>query len=307
METNHTMINTKDGNKLFVIKWSSDEKPKAVIQIAHGMAEHIKRYGDFANSLVEAGFLVYGSDHRGHGKTAGSLDKVGYFADENGWDIVVDDMYTVTKFIKEQNQGLPVYYLGHSMGSLLLRDYISKYGSELKGAIISGTAGNPGFLGKIALLIARIEGFFQGKKNRSILLTNLTFGGFNKSYKPKRTDFDWLSRDNKEVDKYINDPFCGGVFTNGFYCDLFEGVMKISNIDNIKNTPDDLEMLFFSGAEDPAGNFSKGVQFVIDMYKELGIRDLSFKFYKDARHETLNEINKQDVYNDVISWLNERC
>jgi alpha-beta hydrolase superfamily lysophospholipase len=197
---------------------------KGAVQIAHGMAEHAGRYERFADALTKAGYAVYANDHRGHGKTAGSQKEVGYFADENGWEKVVDDMHTLTGIIKKECPKKPFFLFGHSMGSFLSRHYSMLYAKELTGLVLSGTGGDPGALGKIGLFIATIEAKLKGKKAKSEMMNKLSFGAFNGAFKPNRTDYDWLSRDNAEVDKYISDPWCGAVFTAGFFCDLLGGI-----------------------------------------------------------------------------------
>ena len=181
-----------DGEKIFVYRWTPENKSntKVALQIAHGMAEHAGRYQNFADFLTSRGFIVYANDHRGHGRTAGSIKNVGYIADEHGWDIVVNDTHELTNIIKEENPGLPVFILGQSFGSLILRDYISSFGNDINGAIMSGTNADPGLLGVIGKILAKREIKKKGKRAKSPLLDNLCFGKFNKSFKPNRTDFD---------------------------------------------------------------------------------------------------------------------
>jgi alpha-beta hydrolase superfamily lysophospholipase len=300
-------LTMEDGEKVFCYKWlpKINTPPKAAIQIAHGMAEHAKRYDPFARFLVDSGFCVYANDHRGHGNTAGFSGKIGHFADENGWNLAVKDMHAITCFIKEQYPGLPIFLFGHSMGSFLSRHYIALYGNEVKGVILSGTGGDPGLLGCIGRFIAFLECRIKGIRSHSLLLTKLSFGKFNNSFKPNRTDFDWLSRDDMEVDKYIGDPFCGEVFTAGFFHDLFTGMKFINQSDNIKKIPKNLPVYLFSGDKDPVGNNKKGVEQVYNSYKKAGFSDVKLKFYKGGRHEMLNEINRKEVYGDIVGWLNE--
>lgn len=309
MASKQTWVSASDGKKLSLYQWQPEQKQtiKAVLQISHGMAEHIKRYKDFAEFMNASGIIVYGHDHRGHGETAGDLDKVGYFSDDNGWDKVVSDIHAVTLTIKNKHPELPVFLLGHSMGSLLLRDYIGQFGKEIKGVLLSATAGDPGLLGKIGSLIAEIVIFSKGKKHRSSLLNQLSFGKFNQKFKPSRTDFDWLNRNAEEVDKYISDPYCGDIFMAGFYRDLLFGVKKINQQSWINQSPKDLPMLFFSGEMDPVGDFTKGVRSVIKKFNQAGIRDLNEKFYPDGRHEMLNELNREDVYQDLLEWIIRCC
>jgi len=179
------------------------------------------------------------------------------------------------------------------------------YPKELSGLILSGTGGDPGPLGKIGLIIARTEVKIRGRKAKSNIMNKLSFGAFNGAFKPNRTDYDWLSRDNAEVDKYINDPWCGAVFTAGFFCDMLGGLAFINNKENIEKVSKDLPILIFSGSKDPVGANTKGVTQTYNALKDIGIRDMTLKFYTDGRHEMLNEINRAEVYDDVIAWLNK--
>lgn len=293
-----------DGTAIYVNKWTTSKEPRAAVQIAHGMSEHSERYTDFASALTNAGYVVYANDHRGHGKTAGSKENLGYFADENGWELVVDDLYELTKIIKKEHPDLPVFLFGHSMGSFLSRRYIQKYGQELSGLILSGTGADRGLLSSIGIMIARLEIKNKGKKGRSKLLDWLSFGNFNSQFKPARTPFDWLSRDEKEVDKYIRDPYCGEVATAGFFYDLFTGIKQLDHFERIKQVPNDLPIFLFSGDKDPVGLNTKGVLKTYRNLKKAGVKDISYKFYRDGRHEMLNEINKDEVYQDIMDWLN---
>lgn len=210
---------TDDGKNISAYKWLPADKNnvRGVVQIAHGMAEHASRYENFAGILVKSGYVVYANDHRGHGKTAGSLENIGYFAPNNGWDLVVGDMYKLNSIITNNHPGLPIYLLGNSMGSLLSRSYIIRYGDKLSGVVLIGTSGDPGPLKYIGLLVAKFEMKIKGKKAKSPMLDNLSFGNYNKAFAPNRTIFDWLSRDTSNVDKYVSDPFCGDIFSAGFF------------------------------------------------------------------------------------------
>jgi len=305
VQSDNFRLGTQDGTEVFVYRWFPEDGAglKAVVQISHGMAEHAGRYGDFAAALVEAGYAVYANDHRGHGKAAGSLEKVGYLADDNGWNLLVDDMHRLTCSIKERHPDVPVFLLGHSMGSILSRNYIFLHAKDVSGVILSGTGGDPGLLGKIGLLIAKWEIRRKGKRAQSPLLAKLSFGNFNNAFKPNRTDFDWLSRDNAQVDRYVEDPFCGGVFTAGFFYDLLTGLAGANKSDNIKGIPPDLPIYLLSGEKDPVGKDKKGVLQVYNAYKNAGLEDVKCQFYKDGRHEMLNETNREEVYKDIIDWL----
>ncbi len=297
-----------DGKELFAHKWlpenaSENSEIKAVIQISHGMAEHSARYKHFAEKLTANNIGVYANDHRGHGQTAGTIENLGYFSDNNGWDLVVSDLNQLTGVIKNNHPNIPVFLFGHSMGSFLCRDYMFSFKDNISGVILSATASDPGLLGYVGIIISKIESMVRGKKAQSPFLDNLSFGNFNKAFKPNRTKFDWLSRDKAEVDKYLNDPFCGTIFKAGFFTDLLKGIKKINTLSNIHNIPKDLPVYLFSGSDDPVGDFTKGVQKVYKSYEKAGMNNLSIKLYENGRHEMLNEINRDTVYADIINWL----
>ena len=230
MKVENFIFKDKGDLEIFVYKWLPDEsvKVKGVVQIAHGMAETAARYESFARDLTNDGFIVYANDHRGHGKTAGEASKLGDLG-EDGFNSMVENMHQLNEQIKDENHDLPIFLFGHSMGSFLTQRYICLYGSELKGAIISGSCGKQGIIIDIARLIAKGESKKIGREGKSIKLTKLAFGSYNNYFKPNRTAFDWLSSDKAEVDKYIDDPFCGTVFSAGFYYDFFGGLKSIAD------------------------------------------------------------------------------
>ena len=306
MKASTFIYKASDGAKIFAYKWlpSGKTKIRAAVQLSHGMAEHAARYERFAKQLTAAGYAVYANDHRGHGKTAGSLENVGYLGDDHGWEKAVDDMHVLTGLIRKENKKAPIFLFGHSMGSFLSRQYAMLHGGELAGLILSGTGGDPGLLGKIGLFVAKREAAKKGKRTKSPFLDKLSFGAFNKAFKPNRTSFDWLSRDNDEVDKYVADPYCGDVFSAGFFCDMLGGLAFINDRNNIRKIPRDLPVYLFSGSLDPVGANTKGVRQVYNSYIGAGIRDVTYKFYEGGRHEMLNETNRDEVFADVIAWLN---
>lgn len=295
---------SSDETEIFTYKWIPDDsKIKGIVQIAHGMAEHAERYDRFAKYLNKNGYIVYANDHRGHGKTAGAIEKLGYLADEDGFELLVKDLQTLSSIIKEEYPSLPLFLFGHSMGSFAAQRYIMLNGNDLDGVILSGSNGKQGLMLKIGSIIANREIKKHGRKAQSQKLHDLFFGGFNKSFTPSRTEFDWLSRDEKEVDKYIDDPYCGTVFTGGFFYDFLTGLIEVEDKNNIELVSKDLPIYIFSGGQDPVGKFGKGIINLYNRYKIHGVEDLKYKLYKDGRHEMLNEINKDEVMNDVVAWL----
>ncbi|HSH35532.1 alpha/beta hydrolase [Schnuerera sp.] len=294
-----------DGQEIYAYNWRPEGvNIKGIVQIAHGMAETSYRYKRFAERLVKQSYIVYANDHRGHGKTAASLDKVGYLGPD-GFNRMLKDMKEFTDFIRDrEGNELPLFLFGHSMGSFLSQRYIGLYANSIQGVILSGTSGNQGLILNLGIRIAKREVAKKGPKTRSPRLNDLSFGSYNKKFKPSRTDFDWLSRDEKEVDKYIQNPYCGGIFTTSFYYDFFRGLKETFHKSNVEGIPKDFPVYIFAGDKDPVGNMGKGVLKLVKTYQNIGINDLEYKLYKDGRHEMLNELNRDEVMKDVIQWLN---
>lgn len=276
---------------------------KGIVQISHGMAEHSNRYAEFAGMLAEQGYAVFASDHLGHGASVADGNAYGYFG-ENGAESLVADLHEVTEIAKSKYPGAPVYLFGHSMGSFLARAYTAKYGAELNGAIFCGTSGtNAAASGGIFLANYLIKR--SGEKYRSQFLDSLAFGSYNKRTE-KKTKFDWLSRDEEAVQKYLDDDLCGFMFTVNGFKTLFTLLKEISAKSWYNAVPQTLPMLVISGEADPVGDYGKGVR---QMYKDLkksGHRFVTMKLYPDARHELLNEINRDEVYADISAWLAAR-
>ncbi|MEN6418715.1 MAG: alpha/beta fold hydrolase [Clostridiaceae bacterium] len=277
------------------------EDPHAALQITHGMAEHIDRYEEFASFLAENGILVYGNDIVSHGKSIRDGVPKGYFGEKNGWDNVVQDMRTMRELVKADYPGIPFILFGHSMGSFLARSYAGRDGEDYDAFIFSGTAGSNPVLA-IGKLIAKSEIKKTGGKLPSITLFNMSFGSYNKAFKPNRTVNDWLSRDNAKVDAYVADENCGFPFTACAMYDVFTGLTEISNEKWAKRVPQ-RPILVMSGAMDPVGSAGKGPKQVFSWLKKSG-HNAELKLYENGRHEMLNEINRKDVYNDILLFIN---
>jgi alpha-beta hydrolase superfamily lysophospholipase len=308
MKTEESTFTDEDNVDIFYYKWSPEDSStaKGVVQISHGMAELSARYVRLASALTSSGYIVYANDHRGHGRTALSPDSIGYPGDRDGFSWMVTDMHQLSHIIKAENPGVPLFLLGHSMGSFLSQRYIQLYGDEINGLVLSGTNGKQGLALDLGILVSRLEIKLRGRKAKSPTLNSLSFGSFNKRFHPSRTEFDWLSRDPAEVDKYIRSEYCGGIFTAGFFHDFFEGLKEIENPSNMAYIPQGLPVYIFSGEKDPVGGFTKGVMRLVEAYRSLGMKDVTYKFYKDGRHEMLNEINRDQVIADLIAWLNSK-
>lgn len=276
---------------------------KGVVQIAHGMAEYSNRYARFAMELCKRGYAVYINDHLGHGCSVESEDARGYFGDD-GANSLVEDMKQLTDIAKQEYPNLPVFLFGHSMGSFLARKYTAKYGHTLDGVIYCGTSGpNPAAGMGIALVNYMIKR--EGALYRSDFIDNMAFGTYNKKT-AKNTKFDWLSRDEKEVEKYIADDNCGFLFTLGGFKTLFSLLKEISGKVWYNTVPADLQILLIAGDKDPVGEYGKGVTEVYKTLRKTGHTNAVMKLYPEARHELLNELNRKEVTQDVLDWLDAR-
>jgi alpha-beta hydrolase superfamily lysophospholipase len=309
MIVRHTAFRTTDGANIHGYRWAPDPgiSLKGAVQICHGMAEHAFRYERFAQRLCESGYVVYAHDQRGHGQTAGSLKSVGIIADRDGLDVLVDDLLLMTRNAHAEYPDLPVFLFAHSMGSFVAQRFIQLHGDTLAGVVLSGTNGKQLFLPIAGEVFARGEIRKNGRDTPSAKLTAMSFGGFNSPFRPNRTDFDWLSRDEAEVDKYIDDPYCGGTFPSGYFFDMARFLQKIQKPKNVGSVPVSLPVFLVSGEKDPVGGCGKGVLRLKNTYRKHGVKDLSCKLYPDARHEILNEINRDEVMNDVVSWIDARA
>ena len=294
--------NNNDFIKYFI--FYPEEPPKAVLQISHGMCEYIERYEPFADFLTSKGIIVCGNNHLGHKGSAERDEELGYFAPKDGWTYLAKDLHKLTELMKDKHPRLPYFLLGHSMGSFVARDYISKFGDELDGVLISGTSGNNPLSG-FGILLANILIKTKGGKYRSNLLNKASFAGYNK-YTEKRTKSDWLTRDQSIIDKYIDDKYCNFIFTAKGFNDLFHLLNYVSSDEWPLLIPKELPVYIFSGDKDPVGSYGKGVKEVYDKLASAGLKDVSLKLYEGGRHEMLNETNRQEVYEDILKWLSER-
>lgn len=290
-------------NNIHVYIWEPENKPEAILQISHGMKEHIMRYEEFAKFLSSKGILVIGNDHLGHGNTVKDEADFGFFGSERS-KTVVDDLHEVTLYAKSKfGADIPYFLLGHSMGSFMARRYLMTYGNELSGAIISGTGSQPGLLLACGRMIANITGLVKGDRYIPTLIKNMAFGTYLNHIDNPRTESDWLCKDEKIVDKYNNDKFCTFEFTVDGYKTLFESIAFIQNKNNINKIPKSLPIIFISGSEDPVGEYGKGVKRAYEDIKGSGVKDVESILYEGGRHEMLNEIEREDVYNDIYCWI----
>jgi alpha-beta hydrolase superfamily lysophospholipase len=292
-------LRTDDGRSLLARRWLPEGRPRAVVQIAHGLSEHSARYVRLAAALNAAGYAVYTNDHRGHGPKAAPAD-LGHFADDGGWGKVVGDFWTMNRLIAKEQPGVPIIFLGHSLGSFLGQGFVAEHSDALAGAVYSGSSGKPPAIATLGRLIARAERLRLGKRGKSQLLGQMWFGAYNKPFAPARTEFDWLSRDEKEVDAYVADPCCGFPFTTQLAIDVLDALPSLSSPQSLARIRRDLPIYVFSGERDPVG---ANIQGLIDALKGAGFTRLTTRIYPGARHETLNETNREEVTRDLIAWL----
>ncbi len=293
-------------NSIHCLKCLPDGEARAVVQIEHGIAEHMDRYRDFMAFLAGNGFVAVGDDHLGHGKTIAAPSEQGFFAEENGWEIVVADMDRLHDLMTEQYPGLPYVIFGHSMGSFLARTYLIKHPDKYDAAIISGTGQQSPLLVNSGYAMAKFFVKKDGPHAIGTKLNDIAFGSYNKGFDHVRTAFDWLSRDPAVVDKYIADPLCGFVATVSLFRDMMGGIKFIGDQKNIDRMNKDKPVYFMSGAADPVGDNGKGVEKAYKAFCKAGLRDVMIRLYPEGRHEMLNETNKEQVYQDILNWLNEK-
>ena len=300
-----TLPSTVPGRTLHAFRCIPEGEVRAIVQLSHGMVEFIDRYKPLAEDLAGRGILVTGHDHLGHGGSIRTKDDYGYFAQPDGNRAVLDDLHAMTTLTKQLYPGVPYFLLGHSMGSFYARQYLCEYGAELDGAILMGTGYQPKALVTLARTVCRVLAVFFGWQHRSKLVRDLSFLGYNKGLEG-RTPHDWLNRDPAEVDKYRADERCMFTFTLNAYYSMFTGILRLYDPDFLNRMPKDLPLLFLAGDADPVGEQSKGVQRAIDSLKAVGVQNITQKFYPGARHELLVEINRQEVFDDIGSWLDQQ-
>lgn len=293
-------------NRIHARKCIPDTTPRAVIQIAHGIAEHINRYDDFMSYLASNGFLAVGNDHLGHGQSIEAPANKGFFAAKNGWSYAVKDMVLLHDIMKKEAPDIPYIIFGHSMGSFLTRTYIIDYPEKYDAVIISGTGQQAKGLVASGHAMASAATLLCGPHKVGNALNNIAFGSYNDGFENPRTPFDWLSRDESSVDKYIADPLCGFAATVSLYRDMMGGIKYIGDQKNINKMSKDKPVYFMSGSADPVGDNGKGVEKAYKAFLKAGLKDVFMRLYPDGRHEMLNEINKDAVYSDILNWLNEK-
>ena len=301
-----TFPSSNGKTSIYVRSFIPQGAPRGIVQIAHGIAEHSARYDGFAAFLAEHGFVVYTNDHLGHGRSLNDESELGFFADNGGWEMAVEDMRKLHDIAAEEFPGIPHFLFGHSMGSFLARTYIIYFRSGLDGVILSGTGQQAKALVLGGKLLSSIEIKKNGGKFKSEMLNNIAFGKYNDGFDTPRTISDWISRDEAEVDKYIEDPLCGYVATVSLFRDMMGGIKYITDQKNIDKMNKEAPIYFMSGAADPVGDNGAGVEKAYQAFLKAGLKDVMMRLYPEGRHEMLNELNKDAVYKDILNWLEEK-
>ena len=295
------ILAAEDGHKIYLQAWTPEGEPVGVIQLVHGLGEHIGRYERFAAAAAGRGYTVFGHDHRGHGASEGER---GYFADDNGWHKVVEDVRAVNDHIREIHATAPVVMLGHSMGSFIAQTFAMHYGARLQGLLLSGSSWPPRIQTMGGRLLAKLEALRLGKRGNSAVVNALGFGAFNRPFRPIRTEMDWLSRDEAEVDRYLADPLCGGPFTSGLWLDFLGGLYELGSDHSLARVPADLPILISGGSADPVGG-EKGMTRLAMHYMQTLHQRVKLKIYPEGRHEMLNETNREEVTADWLAWIGQ--
>lgn len=298
---------SSDGtDKIHAVVWKPDRKyasPVGIVQISHGMVEYVERYEDFALFLNQHGFLVAGNDHLGHGLSVKSEEDWGYMTSKHGSRCVVQDLHRLTKIIKKKYPNVPYFLLGHSMGSFLARRYLMEYGQELDGALLLGTGNQPFPMLLSAMAVIWAEKKFFGERYRSQKIQYLMFGAYNRKIPHPQSANDWVTSDAEQLALYNRTPACRFQFTlNGFEV-LISTLLYIERKQHICRIPKSLSVLLLAGKEDPVGNYGKSVEKVYRIYKKSGIRDIQCRLFDGCRHELINEVSRQEVYQCILAWL----
>lgn len=304
MDINRITITQDDKYKTIVYPSYTTKEPLGSVVLLHGMAEHHERYEGFISFLNANGYDCFIYDHRGHGKDK-KFEELGHFADNGGYRLVINDAIAVLKYVKANNRGSKLVLFGHSMGSIIARNVVQYY-DEMDAAIFCGTANNPAGLCRLGLFLGSIIKKISGPHSYSHMMNSLVSDHKEFAKISDRTTFDWLTRDNYLVGLYINDPYCGYLCTSAFCYDLIKLTYLAGRPNLVKKTRRDLPILFISGSNDPVGAYGQGVSQIFALYQKLGFNNSDCTLYEECRHELLNELNKDAIMQDILTWMNEQ-
>lgn len=306
--TEFTFLSTDGKTQLHGMRWEPEGgSVRAVLQICHGVAEHIARYDAFARYLNGLGIAVVGHDHLGHGLSLPEGGTPVYFGAGNTWNTVVDDIYVLHQRIRLWYPDVPLCIMGHSMGSFLTRTYLIRYPGTVKAAVIMGTGWQPKAVIAGGMAVAKAVGAVVGENGTSDLVTNLAFGAYNKLFAPNRTSCDWLSADEGNVDAYMADPLCGADATVGLFRQMLSGIRFNQKLSNLRQMDPRIPVLFVAGEKDPVGDCGSGVRRTYQEFRRAGVQDCTLKLYPGLRHEILNEkAQQQQIFEDIGQWLTSK-
>lgn len=306
--TEFTFLSTDGKTQLHGMRWEPEGgSVRAVLQICHGVAEHIARYDAFARYLNGLGIAVVGHDHLGHGLSLPEGGTPVYFGAGNTWNTVVDDIYVLHQRIRLWYPDVPLCIMGHSMGSFLTRTYLIRYPGTVKAAVIMGTGWQPKAVIAGGMAVAKAVGAVVGENGTSDLVTNLAFGAYNKLFAPNRTSCDWLSADEGNVGAYMADPLCGADATVGLFRQMLSGIRFNQKLSNLRQMDPRIPVLFVAGEKDPVGDCGNGVRRTYQEFRRAGVQDCTLKLYPGLRHEILNEkAQQQQIFEDIGQWLTSK-
>lgn len=301
-----TTLSAADHHPIRIDSWHPQEgvSAKAILQLFHGLGEHTARYERFGQACAAAGIIVVAHNHRGHGENC-DIDALGHYADKNGWNKLIADALLVQNDARASFPDLPLVLMGHSMGSYIAQSFVMRHPQNVSQLILSASTYAPRLRLGLGQLLATFDAWRHGPRHKSKMLNQMSFGDFNKRFAPNRTAFDWLSRDEHEVDKYVDDPLCGAPSSSQLWHDLTGGMLEITSKRAVTQVPNDLPLLILGGQFDPVGG-EQGLRLLADVYRKTGHEDVTLRVYADGRHEMLNETNRDEVTGDIIQWITDR-
>lgn len=303
-EKQHLEYLSHDGKtRIHAVRWIPEGEVKAVVQISHGMVEFIERYDEFAAYMAKRGILVTGNDHLGHGYSVGTHEDYGYFSEKNGNAVLIGDIHRLRRITRKKYPQVSYFLLGHSMGSFLVRQYLCQHGEGLSGAVIMGTGYKSRELVRVGMRVCKALAAIKGWHYRSRVVDAMAFGGFNRHLRHPRTDRDWLTKEESIIDAYVADERCQFMFTLNGYYNMFLNIYKLSFPDFLKQMPKTLPVLFVSGEEDPVGGYGKGVEKAVRDFKWAGMKKIECRLYPGDRHEILNELDREEIYEELYEWF----
>ena len=303
-ENEYTFLSSNGETPIHVREWVPDCDINGVVQIAHGICEYAGRYEGFARHLASKGFVVAANDHLGHGQSVLSEEDLGYFGPLGSWELVVEDIERLRALTAEKWPEAPYFLLGHSMGSFLTRTYLIRHPeAPLSGVILSGTGQPPAAVLAGGRMLCDADVLKNGPRHRSLNISGMAFGSYNKGIEPRRTPYDWICRDEAVVDAYAADPLCTFVPTSSLFREMLSGLATVGSLHEVSAMRKDLPLILMSGDADPVGGRGVQVAKVYSLLVRAGCKDVAYKFYPGARHEILNETNRADVYKDILDWL----